>query len=220
VIRRSGLATLEAVEAVLLDMDGTLVDSDAAVERAWRSWAIERGINPAEAVAIAAGRPAAATVRDLLPNADDKDVAEAAAYQLALQYEDLGDVVAGAGVGELLSVLARLDLPWAVVTSADRQLANRRLAAAGVQHPNLLVTSEDVRVGKPDPEGYRLAAAMLGLDPRHCLVVEDSIAGVQAGKAAGAVVVALKGLAADIQIADLHELAELLLGAHGGVGHR
>jgi sugar-phosphatase len=201
-------------------MDGTLVDSDAAVDRAWEKWATDRGVDPVRAVAIAPGRSAAATVRDLLPDADDEDVAQAGAHQLDLQYGDLADVVAAAGAAELFSVLARLDLAWAVVTSADRRLANARLGAAGIPHPNVLVTSDDVQKGKPDPEGYRLAAAMLGADPRRCLVVEDSLAGVHAGEEAGAVVAALKGVAADLEISDLHDLAGLLLSAHGEDGDR
>ena len=96
-----------------------------------------------------------------------------------------------------------------MVTSADPPLARTRLTAAGIR-PALLVTIDDVRAGKPDPEGYLLAARKLGADPRRCLVVEDAEAGVRAGQAAGAVVAALRGVPADIQIADLHELTSLL----------
>jgi sugar-phosphatase len=96
-----------------------------------------------------------------------------------------------------------------VVTSADVSLAQIRLAAAQIS-PALLVTIDDVRHGKPDPEGYLLAARKLGADPRRCLVVEDAEAGVAAGRAAGAVVAGLRGVEADIPITDLHQLAELL----------
>jgi sugar-phosphatase len=200
------------IEAVLFDMDGTLVDSDAAVERAWRTWAGERGIDPQAALAIAAGRPAGQTVRALLPGAGDETVAAATARQLALQYGDLGDLAAAPGAAELLAVIA---VPWAVVTSADRRLAGARLRAAGISPP-LLVTSEDVRAGKPDPEGYLIAAARLGADPRQCLVVEDSEAGIHAARAAGALVAALKGLPGDAGITDLGELADVVSGARGG----
>ena len=203
----TGWLKLQAgVEAVLFDMDGTLVDSDAAVERAWRTWAGEYGVDPSATLAVAHGRPAEGTVRELLPEADDATVAAAAARQLALQYDDLADVTAAAGAAELL---ARIVVPWAVVTSADRRLANARLRAADVRPP-VLITSEDVPEGKPDPAGYELAAARLGADPRRCLVVEDSEAGVQAGRAAGALVAALKGLPGDIEITGLGELAQVL----------
>ena len=195
--------------AVLLDMDGTLVESDAAVERAWVTWAGEYGVAAATALQGAHGSPADRTVRRLRPDLDDAGVAAAAARQLALQYDDLGDVVAAPGAPALLAALAALDMPWAVVTSADARLAAARLAAAGMTPP-VLVTVDDVGAGKPDPEGYLLAAARLGVDPARCLVVEDSEPGVAAGRAAGAAVAALKGLAGDIRIADLGQLVDRL----------
>ncbi len=189
-------------DAVLFDMDGTLVDSDAAVERAWATWAGEYGVDVAATLAGAHGSPADATVRRLRPDLDSSGVAVAAARQLALQYDDLGDVAPTPGA---LDLLATLTVPWAVVTSADAPLAAARLGAAGITPP-LLVTVEDVRRGKPDPEGYLLAASRLGVDPARCLVVEDSEVGLAAGRAAGAMTAALRGLAGDIRIRDLREL--------------
>ena len=201
---------LSQVRAVLLDMDGTLVDSDAAVERAWRTWAREYHVDRGPAVPlIAHGMPALGNVRRLRPDLSGDEAAAAARRQLALQYDDVSDVTAAPGARELLGELDRLGLPWAVVTSADPTLARVRLAAARIR-PALLVTSEDVRAGKPDPEGYLLAARKLGADPRRCLVVEDAAAGVRAGRAAGATVAALKGVPADIPIADLYQLSTLL----------
>jgi HAD superfamily hydrolase (TIGR01509 family) len=168
------------VHAVLLDMDGTLVDSDASVERAWTTWAAERGLDPAAVLAIAHGSPADRTVRRMLPELDDAGVAASAQRQLDLQYDDLADVVAAPGTRELLAALDRLGLPWAVVTSADVRLAKARLGAAGIDPP-LLVTVEDVRSGKPHPEGYLQAAERLRVDPAACLVVEDSEPGLAAG---------------------------------------
>jgi len=196
---------LSQVRAVLLDMDGTLVDSDAAVERAWRTWAREYHVDRGPAVPlIAHGMPALGNVRRLRPDLSGDEAAAAARRQLALQYDDVSDVTAAPGARELLGELDRLGLPWAVVTSADPTLARVRLAAARIR-PALLVTSEDVRAGKPDRE--------LGADPGRCLVVEDAEAGVRAGRAAGATVAALKGVPADIQIADLYQLRTLLLQA-------
>jgi HAD superfamily hydrolase (TIGR01509 family) len=199
--------------AVLLDMDGTLVDSDAAVERAWTAWAAEHGVDPDAVLAVAHGSPPDPTVRRMLPDLDDRAVARAAARQMDLQYDDLSDVVAAPGAAALLAALARLGLPWAVVTSADVRLARARLGAAGLPDPPLLVTVEDVRAGKPDPEGYLLAATRLGVDPARCLVVEDAGPGVEAGRAAGAVVAGLRGIEADVAVADLGVLARLLLRA-------
>ncbi|MFG1870529.1 HAD-IA family hydrolase [Micromonospora arborensis] len=200
---------LGGIGAVLFDMDGTLVDSDAAVERAWECWAAEYGVDPAAAVAIAHGSPAEATIRRLLPALDDATVAAAAARQLALQYDDLSDVRATLGAHELLTTLARLGLPWAVVTSADARLAKARLGAAGIVAP-VLVTVEDVRVGKPDPEGYQRAAALLDVPVARCLVVEDAEVGLQAGRAAGAMTAALKGLDGDLRLNNLPQLTRQL----------
>ncbi|WP_406078685.1 HAD-IA family hydrolase [Micromonospora sp. NBC_00858] len=200
---------LSGIDAVLFDMDGTLVDSDAAVERAWRTWAAEYGVAPAAALAIAHGRPADQTIRRLLPALDDAEVAAAAARQLALQYDDLSDVTATPGAHELLMALARLGLPWAVVTSADARLAEARLGAAGIVAP-VLVTVEDVSVGKPDPQGYLRAAELLDVSAARCLVVEDAEVGLRAGRAAGAMTAALKGLDGDLRLDDLAQLAHRL----------
>jgi HAD superfamily hydrolase (TIGR01509 family) len=200
---------LSRVQAVLLDMDGTLVDSDAAVERSWRTWAAEYRVDPGRGPLIAPGLPALGNVRRLRPDLSEDEAAAAARYQLELEYVDVADITAAPGAHELLGELDRLGLPWAVVTSADPPLARTRLAAAGIR-PALLVTIDDVRHGKPDPEGYLLAARKLGADPQQCLVVEDAEAGVAAGRAAGAMVAGLRGVDADIQITDLHQLTELL----------
>ncbi|MDN3239503.1 HAD-IA family hydrolase [Glycomyces tritici] len=197
-------------EAVLLDMDGTLVDSDGAVERAWAAWAVEYGVDPALVLANIHGSPASTTAARLRPDLDAAQVDAAAARQLELQYDDLADVVPTRGAERLLAVLERIGMPWAVVTSADDRLAKARLAAAGIRPP-LLFTFEDVARGKPDPEGFLLAAKALGADPAACLVVEDSEPGLAAGRAAGAMTASLRGLDADVRLTDLGHLAELLV---------
>jgi sugar-phosphatase len=198
--------------AVLLDMDGTLVDSDAAVERAWLAWAAEAGVAPEEIIPRMHGNPAPTTIRALLPGLDAAGVERAAARQLELQYADLDDVGPAAGAARLLVALKELDLPWAVVTSADRRLATARLGAAGIVPP-LLVTFEDAPRGKPFPDPYLVAADRLGVAPGDCLVVEDSQPGIDAGRAAGATVAALRGLEGDLRPADLADLADRLTAA-------
>ncbi|WP_218005797.1 HAD-IA family hydrolase [Actinomadura hibisca] len=205
----AGRPDLGALGAMLLDMDGTLVDSDAAVERAWVTWAAEYGVDAAEVLAVAHGNPARRTVAHLLPELDDAAVAIAAQRQHELQYDDLSDVVATPGAHELLAALDGLGLPWAVVTSADDRLAKARLAASGIRPP-LLLTISDVRQGKPHPEGYLRAASALRVAPSACLVVEDSEPGLAAGRAAGMATAALRGLDGDLRLADLGELADLL----------
>jgi sugar-phosphatase len=200
---------LPDIKAVLFDMDGTLVNSDGAVERAWMTWAAEYGVDGAEAIALGHGSPSETTVRKLRPHLDEAAVAVATARQLELEYDDLSDVVAAPGAFEVLDVLARRGLPWAVVTSADLRLARARLGAAGLTPP-VLVTTDDVAAGKPDPAGYLRAAELLGVPPGNCLVVEDADVGLAAARAAGARTAALRGLEADISIASLADLATLL----------
>ena len=203
--------SLDSVEAVLLDMDGTLVDSDAAVERAWRSWSAEYDIDLSRVFALAHGHPAETTVRLLCPDWSDAQVARTARRQLALQYDDLSDVVPTVGAKQLLATLKRLGLPWCVVTSADEKLARARLTAAGIDPP-ALVTVDDVGSGKPDPEPYLVAAGMLGANPARCLVVEDSRPGLLAGQRAGAHTASLRKLPADLMLTDLGQLARMLAG--------
>jgi HAD superfamily hydrolase (TIGR01509 family) len=208
---------LDEIDAVLLDMDGTLVDSDAAVERAWVRWADEYAVAMDTLRPMLHGSPALTTVRTMLPRADDEAVARAAQRQLDLQYGDLDDVRLGAGASHLLRTLAILCLPWAVVTSADRRLAQARLGATGIAPP-LLITYEDSSRGKPHPDPYLVAAARLGVDPAHCLVVEDSQPGIDAGYSAGATIAGLRGLPADYEITDLGDLANRLVGARSQDG--
>lgn len=200
---------LRDIAAVLLDMDGTLVDSDAAVDRAWARWASEYNVAASALRCIAHGRPALTTVRELAPWLDEHAAQRAADRQIDLQVLDADGTASLPGATELLAVIDRLGLPWAVVTSADERLAKARLGAAGITPP-LLVTIDDVRVGKPDPEPYLAAAAQLGIDPAECLVVEDSLAGIEAGQRAGARVAALRGHPADLSIDGLAELRVLL----------
>lgn len=119
------------------------------------------------------------------------------------------DFTALPGAHDLLAVLDRLAMLWAVVTSADKRLVKARLDAAGIVPP-LLVTAEDVIRGKPDAEGYLAAAGRLGVAAARCLMVEDSVAGLAAGRAAGMRTAGLRGLRADMQLRDLSHLAHLL----------
>ncbi len=174
------------VEAILFDIDGTLVDSTGAVERTWRAWAGSRGLDADEILRICHGRRSEDTIALLLPP-DEQAAAVSELEQLELA--DLADITALPATGTLLD-----GLPpdrWAAVTSGPRRLMYARLGAAGLPVPAVLVSAEDVSQGKPDPEGYLRAAAALGIDVCRCLVVEDAPAGIEAGRASGAKVVAV-----------------------------
>ena len=204
---------LDEVAAVLLDMDGTLVDSDAAVERSWRTWARRWGVDPAAVLAVMTGHPTETTVRRVRPDLDEAGVADAVRDHSEHEYADLADVVATPGARELVAELDDAFTPWAVVTSADARLAGARLRAAGLELP-VVVPRDMVTAGKPDPEGYLVAADLLGVRPADCLVVEDSAVGVAAGRAAGATVAGLRGrgpLDADLAIDSLHDVRHLLV---------
>lgn len=185
------------VDAILFDIDGTLVDSTSAVNRSWSTWAQRRGLDPQEILVVCHGRRAADTLADFVP-ADQ--VADAEAELHALEMADLDSVVALPGAVQLLSTLP--EHRWAAVTSGDRELMPARLAAAGVPVPHTMVTAEDVSVGKPDPSGYLLAAERLGVDPTRCLVVEDAPAGLKAGLAAGGRVLAVATSHTAAEVAD------------------
>lgn len=171
--------------ALLFDMDGVLIDSTPAVARVWSGWAQAHGFRPEEVVAKAHGRPSIATVREYLPDADHE--AENRIVERS-ETEDLEGVVALPGARELLDHLPRNR--WTIVTSSTRPLAEVRLRAAGLRIPEKLITSSDIVNGKPHPEPYLKAATMLGYAASECVVVEDVPAGIEAGRAAGARVIA------------------------------
>ena len=175
--------------AVILDVDGTLVDSTPAVERIWRAWAAEYGIEVETVLRSAHGRRSEDTIREVL--APD-EVDRAVRRQETLELEDLGDITAMPGAHELVAQLAgHVRLRWALATSLNARLLNARMAAADLPLAQAVVTSDVVVHGKPDPECYLLAARQLRVPADDCVVIEDAPAGVIAGKAAGATVIAV-----------------------------
>ncbi|GAA1198006.1 sugar-phosphatase [Kitasatospora gansuensis] len=169
--------------ALLLDMDGTLVNSEAAVERCWRRWAAEHGIDGDEAMRVVHGRQGHLSMAILLPERPMEQNLADNRRMLAEEVADLDGVVEVPGAAVFLAALERL--PHALVTSADETLARARMTAAGLRLPELRVTAESVGASKPDPEGFLKGAAGLGVDPADCVVFEDSEAGIMAGRAAG-----------------------------------
>ncbi|MER6210720.1 HAD family hydrolase [Streptomyces sp. NPDC001642] len=205
-------------QALLFDNDGTLVSSLESVRRCWTRWAEEFGITAEDFARVELhGRTAVAIAADLLP----ADVVPAAVARIeAIEVEDVpnGGATLLPGTRDFLDALPADR--WAVVTSATRRLAEARLAHAGIL-PKTLVVAEDVTRGKPDPEPYLLAARQLGVSPADCVVFEDAPAGLQAGRAAGMITVALATthpaheLDADLVVSDLSALSALV--SDGGV---
>jgi len=188
------------VEAILFDIDGTLVDSTAAVERTWGTWAHRHRLEVGEILRVCHGRRSQDTVAQFLPQ---EQHAAAVTELEQLELDDLADVIALPGTKALLSSLPTDR--WAAVTSGSRALMCARLAAAGLPVPAVLVTAEDVTQGKPSPEGYLKAAAALGKDIRRCLVIEDAPAGIEAGQASGARVLAV-GTSHDVSLLGLADV--------------
>ncbi|MBP2300781.1 HAD-IA family hydrolase [Azospirillum picis] len=175
------------VQAILFDMDGTLIDTKGPVERAWRGWAAHHGLDPDAILAVAHGRRTLETVRRFAPAG--LDIEEEVRLLEQRYTNDTDGVFAVRGALDLLQALPRRR--WAVVTSAPHAMAELRLRQAGLPLPDLLIGGDEVSHGKPDPEGYRKAALALGFDPRDTLVFEDAPPGLDAGHAAGAAVIAL-----------------------------
>lgn len=169
--------------ALLLDMDGTLVNSDAAVERVWRRWADRQGLDGDEIMKVVHGRQGYASMALLLPDRPMEQNYADNARMLAEETADTEGVVAISGAAAFLASLH--GLPHALVTSADVALSTARMAAAGLALPDVRVTAESVGASKPDPEGFLKGAAELGIAPADCVAFEDSGAGIQAARAAG-----------------------------------
>jgi len=199
--------------AFLFDMDGTILSSIAAAERVWARWAARHGLDVAAFLPTIHGMRSVETVRRLgLPGVDPE--AEAAAIT-AEEMLDVDGIEPIAGVAAFLAALPADR--WAVVTSAPRELARRRIAAAGLPAPALMVAAEDVTRGKPAPDCFELAAERLGVSARDCLVFEDAPAGIAAAEAAGAGVVVITATHAHpLHTAHLHTRDYTTLSARVG----
>ncbi|HWC20559.1 MAG TPA: HAD-IA family hydrolase [Terriglobales bacterium] len=166
--------------AILFDLDGVLVDSTPAVERVWRGWAADHGVDPDFVMQWAHGRRSIETIRRVAPYMDAlKENVRVERREI----EDLEGVRAIEGAAELLASIPPGH--WTIVTSATRALAEARMNYVHLPLPKDAITAELVERGKPDPEPYLKGASLLGFPPAECLVIEDTAAGIAAAKAAG-----------------------------------
>ncbi|WP_405643608.1 HAD-IA family hydrolase [Streptomyces sp. NBC_00019] len=196
----TAVPTVLTARALLLDMDGTLVNSDVVVERCWRRWASRHGLDGDEVMKVVHGRQGYASMALLLPDRPMEQNHADNAVMLAEETADMEGVVEIPGASEFLASLR--GVPHALVTSADVDLSTARMAAAGLRLPDIRITAESVGASKPDPEGFLKGAAELGLAPEDCIVFEDSGAGIAAGRAAGMRVVGV-GSRADVYDPDV-----------------
>jgi sugar-phosphatase len=178
-----------AVASLLFDMDGVLVRSTHGDERCWMRWAAHYGFSENFDLRRTHGRRAVDTIREYLPTLTDEAIAVHLAKLDAFADEERFGVVAYPGAIEFLASIP--PYRWTVVTSASEKMMHSRLRAAGILAPRHAVGGDTVSMGKPHPEGYLRAAAILTRRPDECLVIEDAPAGVRAGKAAGCLVLAV-----------------------------
>lgn len=189
--------------AVLFDLDGVLVASQALIERQLRSWAESQGLDGTTVVRLSHGRTDVELIREVAPHLNAEEEAGLMAEREAKDTQGLRPCKGAARI--LAALPARR---WAIVTSGHSSVAYARLGSTGLPAPEVLVTAESVRRGKPAPDGYLLGARLLGVEPEDCVVIEDAPAGVAAGRAAGAQVLGVdptaeRDLGADLVVAEL-----------------
>jgi mannitol-1-/sugar-/sorbitol-6-phosphatase len=195
------------VVGVLVDVDGTLVDSTPAIERQWRTFLDWYGLPASAFPNPLHGKRAEDHIRDLLPAAE---VEAALERFMALEVEDLAGIIAVPGAAGFVDALTAANCPWALVTSGTLPVATARLAMAGLPLADVIVTAEDVARGKPDPQPYLVGMRRLGL-PGPTLAIEDAPTGIASAKAAGCQVVAVSTThAADELTHADHVLPDLL----------
>jgi sugar-phosphatase len=173
-------------EALLFDLDGVLIDSTSCIMRHWRAWTRQRGLEMAAVMEVAHGLRTVETMQLVAPHLDAEKEAERFA---AVEVADTEGVVAIEGASEMLEELP--EGAWAIVTSGGRELAQARLRRAGLPVPEMLVSGDDVRRGKPAPEPYLVGAERLGKAAERCVVIEDAPAGIEAARAAGMQVIGI-----------------------------
>ncbi|MEO7589562.1 MAG: HAD-IA family hydrolase [Arachnia sp.] len=190
-------------DAVIFDLDGTLIDSHVAMVRSYERWADEFGIS-LERLPHLLGMPSAAVSEALLP---PEHVAAATERIEVLEVTDTDGVVALPGAHTAFEILPHTRV--AIATSCTTDLMRARLAAARLPFPDVIVTRDQVTHGKPAPDSFLLAAHRLGVDPARALVVEDAPAGIEAARAAGCPVLGIAStkhpddLPADAVVPDL-----------------
>ena len=194
--------------AVLFDLDGVLVDSTRSVERQWRLWAQQHGVDPERILEIAHGRRTVEVITLLAPHLD---IASEVLRVENREADDTDGVEVMPGAAMLLATLPRAR--WAVVTSGTNHLAMARLRHARLPIPDVLVSADHVREGKPHPEPYLMGARLLSTQPSECVVIEDAPAGIEAAHAAGMKAIGLtstfpaSALNADAVVEDLRRLS-------------
>lgn len=194
--------------AVLLDVDGVLLDSFPAFRTVWRSWAQQHELDFEMVWAATHGRRPIDTIREIAKDLDS----EVECQKLQTLGDDPGlNFPPIEGAKEFLDSIPAGR--WALITSSYAYKVLARFSLAGLPFPNVVVGADDIQVGKPAPDCYRLGAKLLETDPASCVVVEDAPAGVESALAAGAHVVGITTTHSASSLNHAHEIVDNLLGA-------
>ena len=204
-----GLIAQRGIDAVIFDMDGTLLDSTGSVERCWDKLAIALGVDRATAP-FAHGVPSIPTIAAVRPDLTPDEVLEWNRFHMRLEIEDTDGIVPIDGVFDLLSALDGAGVPWAIATSCQGELAEARHAAAGLPRPEVFVVAEMYERGKPAPDPFLKAAELLAVDPMRTIVVEDAPAGIRGGVDAGAFVCGVVTTHAADELHEAHAITPTL----------
>ena len=162
----------------LFDLDGTLVDSLPVVERSWCHWADRHSIDHQDVLNFIHGKQAITSLRHFLAGRPEEEIQAEFKYLEQIEATHTEGITALPGARELLEHLNEAQIPWAIVTSGSVPVAHARHKAAGLPTPDVFITAERVKRGKPEPDAFLLGAELLGLAPAECVVVEDAAAGV------------------------------------------
>src|SRR5512133_117177 len=140
-------------QAILFDLDGTLIDSAFRVQRLWLEWGQRKGVDPQSIMDVMHGRRAGETIRIVAPHLSAQDELD------MLENEEISDMEGVRPCTSARDLLSQLSpKQGAIVTSGTLRVASARIKYVGLPTPEIFITAEDVQAGKPAPDGYLLAA--------------------------------------------------------------
>lgn len=201
-------------DALLFDLDGTLITSIAAVDRAWSAWSARHGLEPAFVLPRIHGRRSIDSIRALAPHLDAEVEND---WVRNREVTDTAGIEPIPGAAEFLRSIA---CPWAIVTSGTTDVACARLRASGLPNPTAAVYAEDVKAGKPAPDPFLLAAARLGVPPERCVAFEDALSGIRSARAAGMPVIGIASSMPPIELREADAVVADYLAVSVSEGHR
>lgn len=191
----------------LFDLDGVLVDSERIYSKIWEAIECQWPTGIENFTYKIKGT----TLEDILEKYFPEEVREDVTNEL-LRLEAMMIYKPLPGAIDFLDTLKQKGIPIALVTSSNgHKMAHLWNDMPGFKEKfNVVITGDEVKCSKPDPEGYLAAARAIGIDPKRCAVFEDSLQGVKAGKAAGAFVI---GIAGTLKASDIAPFSDIVVNA-------